>query len=106
MPALVWKTVRAELLSPRGDNLAQVAKYLHENHPGEFQRILDVMRRRVPGVRNAEAKATEDGRLVLRFQDGSFKDPFIARNVSDGTIKMFAYLVLLYAPKPLPFADH
>ena len=43
-----------------------------------------------------------DGRLVLRFQDGSFKDPFIARYVSDGTIKMFAYLVLLYDPRPPP----
>ena len=40
------------------------------------------------------------GRLVLRFQDGSFKDPFIARYVSDGTVKMFAYLVLLYDPHP------
>ena len=32
---------------------------------------------------------------MLRFQEGSFKDPFIARYVSDGTIKMFAYLVAL-----------
>ena len=58
------------------------------------------MRWRVPGVTSVEAKPTDDGRLVLRFQDGSFKDPFIARYVSDGTIKMFAYLVLLYDPKP------
>jgi predicted ATPase len=56
----------------------------------------------VPGVKGVEAKPTEDGRLVLRFQDGSFKDPFIARYVSDGTIKMFAYLILLYDPKPHP----
>ncbi len=60
------------------------------------------MRRRVPGVTAVEAKPTEDGRLVLRFQDGSFEDPFIARYVSDGTIKMFAYLVLLHDPKPHP----
>jgi len=53
-------------------------------------------------VTRVEAKATEDGRLVLRFQDGSFKDPFIARYVSDGTIKMFAYLLLLYDPRPHP----
>ena len=39
---------------------------------------------------------------MLRFQDGSFKDPFVARYVSDGTIKMFAYLVLLHDPKPHP----
>ena len=51
---------------------------------------------------NVEAKSTEDGRLVLRFRDGGFEDPFIARYVSDGTIKMFAYLILLNDPKPHP----
>ena len=92
----------AEHLSTRGDNVAQVAQYLYENRPEHFSRVLDAMRVRVPGVKTVEAKPTEDGRLVLRFQDGSFQDPFIARYVSDGTIKMFAYLVLLHDPKPHP----
>ena len=92
----------AEHLSTRGDNVALVAQYLYENHPEKFQQVLNAMRWRVPGVSNVEAKPTDDGRLVLRFQDGSFNDPFIARYVSDGTIKMFAYLVLLYDPKPHP----
>ena len=92
----------AEHLSPRGDNVALVAQYLYEYHPDRFQEILNAMRWRVPGVTSVEAKSTDDGRLVLRFQDGSFKDPFIARYVSDGTVKMFAYLVLLYDPKPHP----
>jgi predicted ATPase len=92
----------AEHLSTRGDNIAQVAQYLYENHPDRFDQALQAMKERVPGITKVEAKATEDGRLVLRFQDGSFKDPFIARYVSDGTIKMFAYLVLLYDPKPHP----
>ena len=92
----------AEHLSTRGDNVAQVAQYLYEHHSQRFQRMLDAMRRRVPGIESVEARSTEDGRLVLRFQDGSFKDPFIARYVSDGTIKMFAYLVLLYDPRPHP----
>ena len=90
----------AEHLSTRGDNVALVAQYLYENYPDRFQQVLNTMRWRVPGVTSVEAKPTDDGRLVLRFQDGSFKDPFIARYVSDGTIKMFAYLVLLYDPKP------
>lgn len=92
----------AEHLSTRGDNVAQVAQYLYKNHPQQFERVLEAMRERVPGVSDVEAKPTEDGRLVLRFQDGSFQDPFIARYVSDGTIKMFAYLVLLYDPNPHP----
>lgn len=92
----------AEHLSTRGDNIALVAQFLYDNHREHFDRVLQVMSERVPGVDRVEAKPTEDGRLVLRFQDGSFRDPFIARYVSDGTIKMFAYLVLLYDPKPHP----
>ena len=92
----------AEHLSTRGDNLSLVANYMHEQHPQQFAQVLAAMQRRVPGVSKVEARSTEDGRLVLRFQDGSFTDPFIARHVSDGTIKMFAYLVLLYDPKPFP----
>lgn len=92
----------AEHLSTRGDNVALVAQYLYENHRDRFDKVLTIMRQRVPGVSKVEAKPTEDGRLVLRFQDGAFQDPFIARYVSDGTIKMFAYLVLLYDPKPHP----
>lgn len=92
----------AEHLSTRGDNLSLVANYLFENHRPAFDKILESMRARVPGVAVVEPKQTEDGRLVLRFQDGSFKDPFIARHVSDGTIKMFAYLVLLNDPQPYP----
>ena len=92
----------AEHLSTRGENLPLVANYLFEHHKDRFNRVLSAMQRRVPGVSVVEPRQTEDGRLVLRFQDGSFKDPFIARHVSDGTIKMFAYLVLLNDPKPYP----
>ncbi|WP_442762429.1 AAA family ATPase [Malikia spinosa] len=92
----------AEHLSTRGDNLPLVANFLFEHHPEAFARILSAMQARVPGVSLVEPRQTEDGRLVLRFQDGSFKDPFVARHVSDGTIKMFAYLVLLNDPQPYP----
>ena len=92
----------AEHLSTQGENLPLVANFLFEHHRDRFDRVLKSMQQRVPGVSVVEPKQTEDGRLVLRFQDGSFKDPFIARHVSDGTIKMFAYLVLLNDPKPYP----
>jgi predicted ATPase len=92
----------SEHLSTSGDNLAQVTKYIYENFPDTFQKILDKMKERVPGIDKVEATETIDGRIVLQFSDGSFKDPFISRFVSDGTIKMFAYLVLLNDPKPHP----
>ncbi|MDM8547812.1 AAA family ATPase [Candidatus Venteria ishoeyi] len=92
----------SEHLSETGDNLPRVAQYLHEQHPTVFNRILENMIQRVPGVQHIEPKLMDDGYLTLRFQDGSFKTPFLDRYVSDGTIKMFAYLVLLYDPKPHP----
>lgn len=91
-----------EHLSESGDNLPLVARYLHEQHPSVFDSILKTMARRVPGVSSVEPKLMDDGYLTLKFQDGSFKTPFLDRYVSDGTIKMFAYLVLLHDPKPHP----
>ena len=62
-----------------------MARNLFENHPTTtYQKILDAIRASVPG----------DGRLVLQFGNGIFKAPFSDRFVSDGTLKMFAYLVL------------
>ncbi len=92
----------AEHISTRGENLPLVAQYLYENYRESFSQVLEQMQRRVPGVSKVEATQTEDGRIVLKFQDGAFRDPFIARYVSDGTIKMFAYLLLLYDPSPYP----
>jgi len=82
--------------------MALVAQFMYENHRDVFNDILLKMAQRVPGVTNVEATDTLDGRILLKFQDGSFKDPFIARYVSDGTIKMFAYLLLLHDPEPHP----
>jgi predicted ATPase len=92
----------AEHLSTQGENLALVTEYLYKRHRDIFDRITSQLTKRVPGITRVEAKTTEEGRVLLRFQDGSFVDPFLARHVSDGTIKMLAYLILLYDPRPHP----
>ena len=92
----------AEHLSREGQNLSLVVEYLHDNHPDVFSKIKEKLKARVPGITHVEAKQTEEGRILLKFQDGAFEDPFLARYVSDGTIKMLAYLTLLYDPEPHP----
>ena len=89
----------SEQLSRNGDNLSAVTKYIYDNHPEVFRVIIEKMKERVPGIESVEAQQTEDGYVVLRFQDGKFKNPFSAKFVSDGTIKMFTYLVLLHDPE-------
>jgi len=92
----------AEHLSREGENLSLVAQFIYEEHRDIFEQILKKLSDRVPGIQKVEAKTTEEGRVLLKFQDNAFKDPFLARYVSDGTIKMFAYLILLHEAKPHP----
>ena len=92
----------AEHLSREGENLSLVLQYLYTNHRDVFDRILHTLSQRIPGVSSVEAKTTEEGRVLLKFKDGAFEDPFLARYVSDGTIKMLTYLVLLNDPEPHP----
>jgi predicted ATPase len=89
-------------LSANGSNLPAFARYMLEQHPAEFERVKSKMRDRVPGIKDVEVHPTEDGRLLVRYQDGAFQEPFFDKNVSDGTVKMFAYLLLLHDPKPHP----
>jgi predicted ATPase len=91
-----------EHLSPEGENLPLVVQYLQERQPRVFQEILTRLVRRIPGISHVKSDVTKDSRVVLKFHDGAFTEPFLARNVSDGTLKMLAYLVLLLDPKPHP----
>lgn len=92
----------AEHLSSEGENLSLVTEYLYNHHRKTFEKICQKLAMRIPGIEKVSARTTEEGRVLLKFQDGAFEDPFLARYVSDGTIKMFAYLVLLYDPDPHP----
>ncbi len=91
-----------EHLSPRGENAALVAQYLHQSYPDIFDQVLRAMNSFVPGISAVEPTPTGDGRLALRFRDQAFERPFVGRHVSDGTVRMFAYLLLLQDPKPHP----
>ena len=92
----------AEHLSREGENLSLVIEYLYNHHRQTFEKILKDLSLRIPGVSDIQSKTTEEGRVLLKFKDGAFEDPFLAKYVSDGTIKMLAYLVLLNDPAPHP----
>lgn len=92
-----------ERLSKTGDNLPNVIQYLNEQHPERLQRIFGTLRRRVPRIESVLAEAMPDGRLLLQIKDAPFDEPVLSRFASDGTLKMLAYLVVLYDPAPPQF---
>ena len=90
-------------LNVHGDNLGNVVQFMEREHPDRFQGILDRIADKIPGVGRIGAKKSPDGRLLLRFSDKGFADPFYAQQMSDGTLKVFAYLIMLEDPQPPPF---
>jgi predicted ATPase len=90
----------AEHLDKEGRDLRHVVQYYYQSRKDVFDTVIKKLGERIPGITNVDAKTTEEGRVLLRFQDGAFADPFLSQFVSDGTIKMLAYLVLLYDPTP------
>ena len=92
----------AEPYFPTGFNLARATRHLHEHHPEQFDLVLEAMQAWVPGLDNVGTHTSEDQRLQLRFEDGSFRDPFAESCVSDGTIELLTHLVKLHDPNPHP----
>ena len=90
-------------LNMHGDNLGNVVQFMEREHKHRFQRILDRIAKKIPGVQKIDTEKSADGRLLLRFNDRGFEDPFYAQQMSDGTLKVFAYLLMLEDPDPPPF---
>lgn len=90
-------------LNVHGDNLGNVVQFMEREHKERFQKILNRIAEKIPGIHRIDTKPSPDGRLLLRFNDKGFEDPFFAQQMSDGTLKIFAYLLMLADPDPPPF---
>jgi predicted ATPase len=89
-----------ERLSPTGDNLPNVIQYLKEQHPQRLEEILKTLSDRIPRLEKVEASIMQDGRLLLEIKDAPFSHPILAKFASDGTLKLLAYLTVLFDPNP------
>ena len=75
-------------------------QYLKEQHPNRLDKILQVLSDRIPKLERVDADMMQDGRLLLQIKDAPFDKPILAKFASDGTLKMLAYLTVLYDPDP------
>ncbi|MDO9106636.1 MAG: AAA family ATPase [Methylovulum sp.] len=91
-------------LNSKGDNLANVVQFMEREHREIFQDILNRIAEKIPGIDKIDTyRDPITNNLYLRFNDKGFQAPFYAPQMSDGTLKVFAYLLLLEDPTPPPF---
>jgi predicted ATPase len=90
-------------LNVHGDNVGNVVQFMEREYKERFNLILQRIATKIPGIQSIDTHVTEDRRVLLRFNDAAFQDPFFAGQMSDGTLKIFAYLLMLEDPDPPPF---
>lgn len=90
-------------LNFHGDNLSNVVQFMEREHPERFNEILNNITSKIPGINRIETENSPDGRFLMKFNDRGFKAPFYVQKMSDGTLKVFSYLLLMHNPVPPPF---
>jgi predicted ATPase len=88
------KTQESYLFSD-GSNLAQVAKNAKEGSKFLLKEIVKKFADNTT-IEEVDIVETDDKKITLRFKDQYFEESFLSGSVSDGTIKFFAYLLLLH----------
>ena len=66
-------------LNSHGDNIGNVVQFMAREHKDRFKAILVRIAAKIPGIKSIDTQETQDKRLLLRFNDGAFADPFFAQ---------------------------
>lgn len=90
-------------LNKHGDNLGNVVQYLEREYKDKFNQVLSKIAEKIPGIIGIKTDKSIDDRVLICFNEKGFIDPFYAQQMSDGTLKIFTYLLLLADPNPPPF---
>jgi predicted ATPase len=91
-------------LNIHGDNLGNVVQFMEREHETRFKKVLHRIAKKIPGIGTIKTyRDPVTNHLHLLFNDKGFKKPFYTQQMSDGTLKVFAYLLLLEDPTPQPF---
>lgn len=83
-----------------GSNLNNVAQYMYRENPNEFKKTLANIQTKIPNIKRIEPVKLQNGQMALEFWQEGFDEPFFSQRMSDGTLKLFAYYLLLQEKNP------
>ena len=65
-----------------------------------FERILEDIQTKIPNIEKIAPVKLQNGQVVLEFWQKGFTEPFFSQRMSDGTLKLFAYYLLMHEKNP------
>ncbi len=89
-------------LDRKGENLSRYLQFIERKNPDGFLQVLTRISKKIPGILQIRPATSIDRRLILEFYMEGFSTPFYQQDMSDGTLKMLAYLLLMEDPAPAP----
>lgn len=89
-------------LDRTGENLAKYLQFIARDQPAAFKAMLGRIAKKIPGIKSIGSVKAPDQRLLLKFEVEGYAEPFFQEDMSDGTLKMLAYMLLLQDPDPAP----
>lgn len=94
-------------LNRTGSNLNNVSQHMYRENPAEFRKILTEIQSKIPDINEIKPVKLPNGQMVLEFFQKGFNEPFFSSRMSDGTLKLFAYYLLLHErnPRQLVFVE-
>ncbi len=88
--------------SPRGVSLFAVVRHALESYGSDFDNLLGRIAATLPGVKAIEADLTEPDKPRLAFRMEHREQPVPMTLLSDATIRLFTYALLLGEDQPAP----
>lgn len=94
-------------LNRTGSNINNVAQYMYRENNKEFIKVLKEIQTKLPNIEKIEPVKFDNGQMMLKFWEKGFETAFYSPKMSDGTLKLFAYYLLLHesSPRQLVFIE-
>lgn len=89
-------------LDREGKNLAKYLQFIFRERPQEFSGMLKEIASKIPGIKDIRPHTAKNKQLFLEFYAEGYQEPFFQQDMSDGTLKMLAYMLLMEDPSPSP----
>jgi predicted ATPase len=83
------------ILEKTGRSLAQVLLSLHNERPKTFDKIEEILTQAIPQIDELLTPLTEEGNTYIAVREKGFDSPFDYFQVSDGTLKLLAYITAI-----------
>jgi len=87
-------------LNRTGSNLNNVAQYMYRENSKKFMDVLLDIQTKIPNITKIVPEKMPNGQMVLEFYQEGFDEPFYSNRMSDGTLKLFAYYMLMNENNP------